>query len=91
MPPVEPKDVRAVVATYVSRLSGQGSAKANGDFADDFDLYLSGSIDSLALLGLVAAIQEAFGDHIDFDDMDPEDMTIVGPLCRFVAERANAA
>ncbi|MGH7023396.1 MAG: hypothetical protein ACREEB_07365 [Caulobacteraceae bacterium] len=86
-----PNDVRKVIATYVSTLSIHGSSVVSGELSDDLDLYLSGTIDSLGLLGLVETIRGAFGEHIDFEDLDPEEMTIVGPLCRFVADRANAA
>jgi acyl carrier protein len=46
-------------------------------------------IDSLGLLDLVAAIQEFAGREIDFEILDPEEMTIVGPLCRFVSEQVS--
>jgi acyl carrier protein len=56
---------------------------------EDCDLLLSGMIDSLGLLDLVAAIQEFAGREIDFEILDPEEMTIVGPLCRFVSEQVS--
>jgi acyl carrier protein len=55
------------------------------DLPDNCDLLLSGLIDSLGLLELVMAIQERFGREIDFEALDPEHMTEVGPLCRFVS------
>jgi acyl carrier protein len=35
----------------------------------------------------MTAIQDHFGREIDFDELDAEQMTIVGPLKRFVAEK----
>jgi acyl carrier protein len=46
-------------------------------------------IDSIGLLDLVAAIQEFAGREIDFEILDPEEMTIVGSLCRFVSEQVS--
>ena len=46
-------------------------------------------IDSIGLLNLIAAIQEFAGREIDFELLDPEEMTIVGPLCRFVSEQVS--
>jgi acyl carrier protein len=42
-------------------------------------------VDSLGLLELMTALQEHCGREIDFDALDPEQMTVVGPLCNFVA------
>jgi acyl carrier protein len=39
----------------------------------------------LGLLDLITAFQEHCGREIDFDALDPEQMTVVGPLCDFVS------
>ena len=57
--------------------------------ADDCDLLLSGFIDSLGLLQLLGAIRSFCEQEIDFDALDAEQMTIVGPLCRFVSEQTS--
>jgi acyl carrier protein len=67
-------------------LRGQGR-EVPADLSDDCDLLLSGYVDSLGLLELMTAIQDHFGREIDFDELDAEQMTIVGPLKRFVAEK----
>jgi acyl carrier protein len=59
------------------------------DLHEDCDLLLSGLIDSIGLLDLVRAIEEFVGREIDFESLDSEEMTIVGPLCRFVSEQVN--
>jgi acyl carrier protein len=75
--------LREYVAKY---LRGQGR-EVPADLSDDCDLLLSGYVDSLGLLELMTAIQDHFGREIDFDELDAEQMTIVGPLKRFVAEK----
>jgi acyl carrier protein len=54
-------------------------------------LLLSGFVDSLGLLELMTALQDQFGREIDFDELDAEQMTIVGPLKKFVAAQLAKA
>jgi len=76
---------RAFLRTYLAgRLASQGREFPE-EFGDDCDLLLTGVIDSLGLLDLITAFQEHYGCEIDFDALDPEQMTIVGPLCDFVS------
>jgi acyl carrier protein len=84
---VTPDAVQDFLREYVARyLRGQGR-EVPADLTDDCDLLLSGYVDSLGLLELMTAIQDHFGREIDFDELDAEQMTIVGPLKRFVAEK----
>ena len=74
---------------YLGRkLEGSGRGVCE-DLPEHCDLLLSGMIDSIGLLELVAAIQEFAGRDIDFEILDPEEMTVVGPLCRFVSEQVG--
>ena len=82
-------NVRFFLKDYLAQ-----SLKASGrvlpdDLADDCDLLLSGVIDSLGVLDLMTAMQEFAGRDIDFALLDPEQMTIVGALCKFVSEQMN--
>jgi acyl carrier protein len=54
---------------------------------DDFDLLTEGVIDSLGLLQLVAALDSEFGVEIDFEDLDPEQLTRLGPFSRYVEDQ----
>lgn len=79
-----PSGVRAFVHDFLSeRLTSQGR-----DFPaaldDGCDLLVSGILDSMGMLELMTAFQEYCGRDIDFEALDPELMTIVGPLCDFV-------
>ncbi|HXN72308.1 MAG TPA: acyl carrier protein [Candidatus Acidoferrales bacterium] len=80
-------DVRLFLTGFIQkRLASQGQDPL-GELSDDCDLLLSGVIDSLGLLELVTAVNEHYGREIDFEDLDPEQMTVVGPLCDFVADK----
>ena len=41
-------------------------------------------IDSFGFLELVAAIEDEYGIELDFDGIDPRQITILGPLARHV-------
>lgn len=87
----DPQSLRAFLHDYIcERLVSQGRDGPKC-LRDDCDLLLSGVIDSLGLLGLITAFQEHCGREIDFDALDPEQMTIVGPLCDFVAAQMPKA
>jgi len=86
---VTPDSVQDFLREYVAKyLRGQGR-EVPADLVDDCDLLLSGYVDSLGLLELMTAIQDHFGREIDFDALDAEQMTIVGPLRRFIADQLN--
>jgi acyl carrier protein len=86
---VTPDAVQDFLREYVAKyLRGQGR-EVPADLSDDCDLLLSGYVDSLGLLELMTAIQDHFGSEIDFDQLDAEQMTIVGPLRRFIADQLN--
>jgi acyl carrier protein len=84
-----PDAVQDFLREYIAKyLRGQGR-EVPADLPDDCDLLLSGYVDSLGLLELMTAIQDHFGSEIDFDQLDAEQMTIVGPLRRFIADQLN--
>jgi len=55
------------------------------DVPDDFDLLTEGVIDSLGIVQMIAALDAHFGVAIDLEEFDPEQLTVIGPLCRYVA------
>lgn len=55
----------------------------------DFDLMNSGIIDSMAFLHLVTGIEDWLGIELDFEDLDPAELTKIGPLCEFVQQQAE--
>ena len=82
-------DVRMFLKDYLARQLGS-SAEASGDLPEDCDLLVTGMVkDSIDFLNLLTALQEFAGRDIDFELLDPEQMSIVGPLCKFVSEQTS--
>jgi acyl carrier protein len=57
---------------------------------DDFDLLTSGVTDSIGIVDLLASIEQFVGLPLDFSDMDPEDLTVIGRLARHVEKQLTA-
>ena len=53
---------------------------------DDFDLFQSGVFDSLGFVSLVTALEQKFGNELDFSEIDPEQFTTVKGLANVVAK-----
>ena len=85
MTAVTPDDVHAFLQTYVAKTLREQAREVPADLLDNCDLLLNGYVDSLGLLELMTALQDHFGREIDFNELDAEQMTIVGPLKNFVA------
>ena len=56
---------------------------------DDFDFLLRGIIDSFGILTMIGAIEDEFHILLDMEAIDAEQLTILGPLCRYVAEQGR--
>lgn len=84
-----PDTVRVFVADFLNRkLKDRGQGPLS-DLPDDYDVLLSGVLDSLAFVEMMMAAGEHFVGEIDFESLDPENMTVVGPLCAFVSEQLS--
>jgi len=81
------EQIRTFLQQYILEKSVVGGKEKPGELADDCDLLLSGMIDSLGLLDLMSAIQQHCQREIDFEALDPEQLTVVGPLCRYVSQQ----
>jgi acyl carrier protein len=82
-----PEAVREFVGNYLKHeFVGQGKPLPT-EMSDDHDLMTSGVVDSMDFLNLMLALEAHFGQHIDFEGIDPENMTVIGPFCRFVSEQ----
>ena len=57
------------------------------ELADDFDFLLTGVIDSLGIFEMIGAIETEFQIELNLAALDAEQITVLGPLCRYVAER----
>jgi len=82
-----PDNVRVFFADFLNRkLKDRGQGPLS-DLPDDYDVLLSGVLDSLAFVEMMMAAGEHFVGEIDFESLDPDKMTVVGPLCMFVSEQ----
>jgi len=81
------EDVRSLVLEKL-----QPSLEAKGlraeEVPDNFDLLTEGVIDSMGVLQLISAVEARFGIAVDFEDLDPENLTVIGPFCRHIAKRS---
>ena len=72
-----------------SALAAYGIDPSSAD--DDLDLRASGAIDSLGFVELVVALEETFGVELELEDIDPEALTVLGPLSEHVGAQVVAA
>lgn len=56
---------------------------------DDFDFLIQGIVDSFGILEMISAIEDEFRVQLDMATLDAEQITILGPLSRYVAEHAR--
>ena len=56
---------------------------------DDFDFLLRGIIDSFGILTMITSIEDEFHILLDMERLDAEQITILGPLSRYVAEQSR--
>lgn len=54
------------------------------ELPDGFDFLRQGLIDSLGIMELLADLENHFGHSIDFEQLDAEEMTILGPLATHI-------
>lgn len=82
-----PEEVRAFLLNWVSApLSALDLAPDR--VTDRFDLLAEGIIDSLGLVEMIAAIEAQFDVELDLEELDVDDLGVVGPFSRYVADRA---
>lgn len=88
MTPVTANDVRRFLLDRFS-----GTIAANGlslsDLGDDLDLLKAGVVDSLGVLEMISAVEQHFSITVDFELLDPAELTVLGSFSRFVAENAT--
>ena len=75
----------------LNRLQGQLEAKglSPSSVPDDFDLLTEGVVNSMGMVELVVAVEQRFATRLDFEELDPESLTIVGPLCKYIEEQSS--
>jgi len=87
---VSAEQVRSLVLEKLqASLAGKGLTSAN--IPDNYDLLTEGVIDSMGILQLISEVEFRLGITVDFEDLDPEDLTVIGPFCRHVAKKSLQA
>jgi acyl carrier protein len=81
--PPQLADIRAMILAAAGPVIAD-SGSAIEDVPDDLDLRASGMIDSLGFIELVTTIEDELGIELDFEGLDPEQITTLGPLARHV-------
>lgn len=90
MKKVSVEEVRTfVLAKLQTRLAANGLTPQA--VPDDFDLLVEGVVDSMGLIELITAVEQNFEVRIDFEDLDPEDLTVIGPFCRYIELKSRAS
>lgn len=80
--------VRDVILGHVDeQLAAKGLTPS--DVPPSFDLLLEGVIDSFGIVELVMLLEQRFEFELDFDELDADDMTRVGPLAEYVERKAG--
>jgi acyl carrier protein len=83
-----PTDVQQFILSRIDDpLQALGLAPA--DVPGSFDLLLEGVIDSFGIVELIGALEERYGLEFDFDELAPDDLTRIGPLSSYVAQKLN--
>jgi len=82
------EDIRKhILRRYSEQLSANGMAL--DAVPDDYDLMTAGVIDSLGFIEMISALEEEFNLEIDFEGLDADEMTIIGPFCRYVEKNGT--
>ena len=90
MSSVSASEVREfLVARYGEALGARGVDAST--LPDDFDFLAEGVIDSFGILEMISAMEEKFGFQLDYEAIDPQHLTLVGPLSRFVEEQTSGS
>ncbi len=76
-----------VLARLASGLRAKGLDA--GDVGDDFDLLAEGVVDSFGLLELIGALEASLGVELDFEDVDADELTVLGSFTRHVELQAR--
>lgn len=87
MTPIRPDDVKTfLLKRFAASISANGLKPV--DIGDDFDLLKAGVIDSLGVIEMISAVEQNFKITVDFEKLNPSELTVLGSFSRFVAQNA---
>lgn len=75
----------------LKELIGQVTEEAHGsiDLTLDANLISDVGLDSLQFINLILALEEEFNLGFDFDDLDFDEISVVGKLIAYIEENRN--
>jgi acyl carrier protein len=86
--PLTAEQIRGfILDRFRSQLEAKGLSPWT--ISDDFDLLTEGVVDSMGIVELITALEQHWDIELDLEALEPEKLTIVGPLCRYVEERSR--
>jgi acyl carrier protein len=88
MSEVSAEEVRRLVLEGLAEPLGRMGLRPD-EVPDDFDLLTSGLIDSFGLVELITDVEERFGLELDFEQLDPEGLTVIGTFSRYVERESR--
>jgi acyl carrier protein len=56
---------------------------------DDFSLLAAGIVDSFGIIDALTTIEREYQMEIDLENLNPEDISILGRFCQYIAESHN--
>lgn len=72
-----------ILQTYSEDLSAKGLRPET--VPDNFDLLEEGVISSIGLLDIINNVEARFSIEVDLENMPAEELTIIGPLSKYIA------
>ena len=90
MSQLTPEAIKAFIVQYYPEKLGKFAGNPV-TIPDSFDLLQEGVVDSFGILDLTAALETKFGINIDFEGLEAEQISIVGPLSQYLARTGQAA
>jgi acyl carrier protein len=83
-------DARDLILAHVDeQLVAKGLTPS--DVPATFDLLLEGVIDSFGVVELITMLEQRFAFEFDFDELEADDLTRVGPLTDYVGRKAGSS
>jgi acyl carrier protein len=86
MTPSDPAAIAADVRKILAEVGAQGDVATVGN---DDSLLASGVLDSMAMVGLVSAIEARFGIAISEQELSPEHFDSVSAIAALVAQKTG--
>jgi acyl carrier protein len=87
MTPLTEDDVRRFLLDHFSATIAATGVNPT-ELVGDFDLLAAGVVDSLGVIEMISAVEQHFKITVDFESMDPAELTMLGKFSCFVAKNA---